>query len=81
MPPYNIPEVPKSTRSHDSGGNCERILFLPLAARIGSLCTFVKDVRTLAEEHDPDFIKILQQIRVITTLMNDGTSHVEDKAA
>jgi hypothetical protein len=41
----------------------------------------VKDVRTLAEEHDPDFIKILQQIRVITTLMNDGTSHVEDKAA
>jgi site-specific DNA recombinase len=43
------------------------------------LCTFVKDVRTLAEAHDPDFIKILQQIRVITTLMNDSTS--QDEAA
>lgn len=45
------------------------------------MCTFVKDVRTLSEAHDPEFIKILQQIRVITTLMNDGTSQVEDKAA
>jgi hypothetical protein len=39
----------------------------------------VKHVRTLAEVHDPDFIKMLQQIRVITTLMNDSTS--QDEAA
>jgi hypothetical protein len=38
------------------------------------MCTFVKDIRTLSEAHDPEFVKILQQIRVITTLMNDSSS-------
>jgi hypothetical protein len=38
------------------------------------VCGFVKDVRTQSDAHDPEFIKILQQIRVITTLVNDSTS-------
>ena len=46
-----------------------------------ALCTFVKDVRTLCEAHDSEFIKILQQIRVITTLMNGSTALNESAEA
>jgi hypothetical protein len=42
-------------------------------ARKSLVCTFVKDVRTLSEAHDPEFVKTLQQIRAITTRMNDST--------
>jgi len=47
---------------------------LAIAAGSTVVCTFVKDVRTLSEAHDPDFIKILQLIKLITTLMNDSGS-------